>query len=120
MFAAAMIPDTTIAPGTLTARGFMIGTVVTKLSEGAMPVMGATVTTSDTRVKILYPSANFMANGTSTGSARFVPGGAQCHGESDGNRRDLDGHPARRRHAHLALAHRGLDAGYGVRDPVRG
>jgi len=31
-------------------------------------VMGATVTTSDTRVKILYPSANFMANGTSTAS----------------------------------------------------
>lgn len=76
MFAAAMIPDTTIAPGTLTARGFMIGTVVTKLSEGAMPVMGATVTTSDTRVKILYPSANFMANGTSTaahGSFLVVP-----------------------------------------------
>ena len=36
-------------PGTLTARGFMIGTVVGKPSAGAMPVMGATVTTSDAR-----------------------------------------------------------------------
>jgi hypothetical protein len=68
MFAAAALQDTTIMPGTLTSRGFMIGTVVSSLASGAMPVMGATVTTSDTRVNILYPSANFMANGTSTAS----------------------------------------------------
>jgi len=68
MFAAAALQDTTIMPGTLTARGFMIGTVVGSLASGAMPVMGATVTTSDTRVNILYPSADFMSVGTSTAS----------------------------------------------------
>ena len=68
MFAAAALQDATITPGTLTARGFMIGTVVTKLSQGATPVMGATVTTTDTRVNILYPSADFMSVGTSTAS----------------------------------------------------
>jgi hypothetical protein len=68
MFAAAAVPDTTIMPGTLTSRGFMIGTVVGKLSAGAMPVMGATVTTTDSRVNIIYPSADFMSAGTSTAS----------------------------------------------------
>jgi hypothetical protein len=68
MFAAVALQDTTIMPGTLTARGFMIGTVVSSLATGAMPVMGATVTTTDTRVNILYPSADFMSVGASTAS----------------------------------------------------
>jgi hypothetical protein len=67
-FAAAAIPDTTIVAGSLETRGFMLGTIVSKLSEGAMPVAGATITTSDTRTTILYPSADFMTNGTSTAS----------------------------------------------------
>jgi hypothetical protein len=67
MFAAAALQDTTITPGTLTARGFMIGTVVSSVASPT-PVMGATITTSDTRVSILYPSDNFMSAGTSTAS----------------------------------------------------
>jgi hypothetical protein len=68
-FAAKAIPtDTTIVTGELEKRGFMLGTIVSKLSEGAMPVAGATITTSDTRTTILYPSADFMTNGTSTAS----------------------------------------------------
>jgi hypothetical protein len=67
-FSALAIPDTTIAPGVLETRGFMIGTVVGKLSAGPspVPVAGAVITTSDTRITILYPSADFMSNGTST------------------------------------------------------
>ena len=43
MFAAAVARRTRPScPGTLTARGFMIGTIVGKLSSGAMPVAGAT------------------------------------------------------------------------------
>ena len=65
-FAAAFIPDAAIVAGSLETRGFMLGSIVTKLSEGATPVAGATITTSDTRTTILYPSADFSSNGTST------------------------------------------------------
>src|SRR6266700_2673322 len=75
-FAAGAIPDTTIVAGTLETRGFMLGTVVNKGSEGAMPVAGAKVTTNDSRVTIIYPSADFMSVGTSTaahGTILVVP-----------------------------------------------
>jgi len=78
MFAAGVLTtDTTLMPGALTARGFMIGTVVSKLSEGAKPIAGATVTTGDTRVNIIYPNADFSGVGQSTaaphGSFLVVP-----------------------------------------------
>jgi hypothetical protein len=70
MFAAAFIPEPAIAPGTLEARGFMLGTVVGKLSAGALPVAGATVTVppTETRLSILYPNDDFTGVGTSTAS----------------------------------------------------
>ena len=75
-FAAGALSDTTLVPGQLTARGFMIGTVVSKLSQGPLPVAGATVTTTDARVNIIYPTADFSGVGTSTsanGSFLVVP-----------------------------------------------
>jgi hypothetical protein len=72
MFAAGAVPDATIVPGTLTSRGFMIGSVVSKLSQGATPVAGAMVTTTDTRVNIIYPNADFSGVGTSTSATGTI------------------------------------------------
>ncbi|HET6148868.1 MAG TPA: hypothetical protein VFH68_15130 [Polyangia bacterium] len=63
-FAGTYGPDSTVAPGVLESRGFMLATVVDKLSVGAGPVAGAMITTSDTRTHIIYPNAAF--NGLST------------------------------------------------------
>ncbi len=68
-FSALVIPDTTIVAGTLETRGFMIGTVVGKVSAGAAPVAGAVITTSAAnlaRASIVYPNADFTGVGTST------------------------------------------------------
>lgn len=81
-FAATVLSDTTIVAGSLTQRGFMVATIVSKLSQGAMPVAGATLTPTDaSRVNLIYPTANFMSVGTSTsanGTVLVVPktGGA--------------------------------------------
>jgi hypothetical protein len=72
MFAAGALQDATIVPGTLTTRGFMIGSVVSKLSQGATPVAGAMVTTTDTRVNIIYPNADFSGVGTSTSATGTI------------------------------------------------
>ena len=75
-FAAAFGPDSTVAPGVLETRGFMLASIVGKLSEGAMPVAGATITTNDTRTNIIYPNADFSGVGTSTavhGTVLVVP-----------------------------------------------
>jgi hypothetical protein len=82
MFTAAFATDAalpghaTIVAGDLETRGFMLGTVINKVSEGGMPVMGAMVTTTDTRATILYPNADFSGVGTSTaahGTILVVP-----------------------------------------------
>jgi hypothetical protein len=69
-FAAAVIPDTTIVAGALETRGFMIGTVVSKLSQGATPVGGAIILATSAatmaRVSIIYPNDGFTGVGTST------------------------------------------------------
>jgi hypothetical protein len=59
------------APGALEARGFLIGHVVGKLSEGPMPapLAGATVHASSPRVDIVYPSADFASAGTATSAS---------------------------------------------------
>ncbi len=83
-FAAAMLPDATIVAGSLTQRGFMLASILTKRSEGAAPVMGAKLTPTDaSKVNILYPSIDVMSNGTSTsalGTVLVVPkiGGANA------------------------------------------
>ena len=68
LFAAAVITpaDAALVPGALETRGFMIGTVVSKLSEGAHPVGGAVITTTDTRTNIIYPNDGFTAPASST------------------------------------------------------
>jgi hypothetical protein len=72
-FAAAALSDATIVAGSLTGRGFMIGSILGKQSAGAMPVAGATLTPADpSKVKILYPSADFMSAGTSTSATGTV------------------------------------------------
>lgn len=72
-FAATVLSDTSIVAGSLTQRGFMIGSIVSKLSEGAKPVAGAMVTPGDaTRVNVIYPSADFMSVGTSTSATGTV------------------------------------------------
>jgi hypothetical protein len=77
MFAATVLQDSTIVAGSLTQRGFMVGTVVSKLSQGAMAVPGATVVPADaTRVNVIYPNADFTGVGTSTsanGTVLVVP-----------------------------------------------
>lgn len=56
----------------LEARGYLIGHVVGRLSEGTpdpLPVAGATITTPGTTAppfELLYPNATFTAKGTST------------------------------------------------------
>jgi hypothetical protein len=70
-FAGAVLLDAALVPGVLETRGFMLGTVIGKLSAGASPVAGATVTpsgTTATKVDILYPNETFSGNGTSTAS----------------------------------------------------
>jgi hypothetical protein len=72
-FAAAALSDATIVAGSLTGRGFMIGSILGKPSAGAMPVAGATLTPADaSKVNILYPSADFMSAGTSTSATGTV------------------------------------------------
>src|SRR5215470_14954030 len=53
----------------LEARGFMIGHIVGKVSEGAPPVSGATVAPAAgtaSKVDVVYPNATFTGIGTST------------------------------------------------------
>jgi hypothetical protein len=71
MLAAAALSDTTLTGAVLEARGFMLGSVVGKVSLGAPSVMGATVTASGTtasKVDILYPNDTFTGFGSSTAS----------------------------------------------------
>jgi hypothetical protein len=58
---------TTFAPGDLETRGFLIGHVVGKLSEGPVPagVAGAKVVATGS-FDVLYPNADFTAAGTTT------------------------------------------------------
>jgi hypothetical protein len=68
MFAMRHVPDTTIAAGTLEARGFMLGTVI---GTDLLPVAGATVAIppTESRLSILYPDDTFSDVGrTSTAS----------------------------------------------------
>ncbi|HEY2731040.1 MAG TPA: hypothetical protein VGK52_13945 [Polyangia bacterium] len=57
----------TLAPGDLETRGFLIGHVVGKLSEGPMPagVAGATVSAMG-NFDVIYPNATFSGAGTAT------------------------------------------------------
>ena len=68
MFAAAVLSDSSIVPGSLEARGFMLATVVGKVSESTPPVAGAMITTNDMRTNIIYPNADFTGVST-TGTA---------------------------------------------------
>jgi hypothetical protein len=62
----------TLTADELEARGYLIGHVVGKVSEGnpdPIPVAGATVTSSSTTTEpfeLLYPNADFTAKGTAT------------------------------------------------------
>jgi len=77
MFAAVVLQDPSIVPGSLEARGFMLATVVGKLSEGAAPVAGAMITPlNDSRTNVIYPNATFTGVGTTTaahGTVLVVP-----------------------------------------------
>lgn len=76
MFAAAFGPDNTVAPGVLETRGFMLASVVGKLSAGAAPVAGATITTTDIRTNIIYPNDDFTGIQSTTavhGTVLVVP-----------------------------------------------
>lgn len=55
-----------ITAADLEARGFLIGTVVGKKSEGYPAIAGATVSIGAETVDIIYPNATFTAPGTST------------------------------------------------------
>jgi hypothetical protein len=70
-FAAAAIPDGNLHPGDLTVRGFMLGTITDKLSVGATPVAGASVSVAPAAaalIDIVYPNADFSGAGTTTAS----------------------------------------------------
>jgi len=72
-FAAAVLADTTIVAGSLTQRGFMIASILGKQSAGAAAVAGAMLTPTDaSKVNVLYPSADFMSNLTSTSTTGTV------------------------------------------------
>ncbi|HEV3031907.1 MAG TPA: hypothetical protein VG319_09710 [Polyangia bacterium] len=60
----------TLAPGDLEARGFLIGHVVGKLSEGPMPagVAGAMVSATG-NFDVIYPNATFSGAGTTTAAS---------------------------------------------------
>jgi hypothetical protein len=58
---------TTFNPGDLETRGFLIGHVVGKLSEGTPPIAGATVAATGD-FKIIYPNDDFSGVGTATAS----------------------------------------------------
>jgi hypothetical protein len=63
------VTGSTLAAGDLETRGFMLGTIVGKVSAGATPVAGASVTIPSTVasvVDIYYPSTDFQTNGTAT------------------------------------------------------
>jgi hypothetical protein len=65
---AATLSDTTIVAGSLESRGFILGTIAGKTSQGSAPVAGATVSPapSETRFNIVYPNATFTGGGTAT------------------------------------------------------
>ena len=58
---------TTFNPGDLETRGFLIGHVVGKLSEGTPPITGATVAAMG-EFKVIYPNDDFSGVGTATAS----------------------------------------------------
>jgi hypothetical protein len=61
----------TLSGDQLEARGYMIGHVTGKLSTGAMPVAGATITAAGAaagQVDIIYPNATFNGAGAATAS----------------------------------------------------
>jgi hypothetical protein len=70
-FVNAVNGNTAIAHGGLEARGFMIGQVLGRISEGAAPVAGATVSigTTASQMDIIYPNDTFSGAGTSTNSS---------------------------------------------------
>ena len=73
--------NTALMHGDLEKRGFMIGTVVGRLSQGATPVAGATVSigTAASQMDIIYPNDTFTGPGTSTNSSGLflgIPKGA--------------------------------------------
>jgi hypothetical protein len=65
---AATLGDATIVAGSLESRGFIVGTIAGKASQGNLPVSGATVAavSSETRLNIVYPNATFTGVGTAT------------------------------------------------------
>jgi hypothetical protein len=77
LFAAAALSDASIVAGSLEARGFMLATVVGKVSESTPPVAGAMITTSDMRTNIIYPNADFsgvsMTGTAAHGTVLVVP-----------------------------------------------
>jgi hypothetical protein len=68
-YAGAML-GATFAAGDLEARGFLIGHVVGRLSDGPVPagVAGATVTAMGA-FDVIYPTADFMGKGSSTSAS---------------------------------------------------
>ena len=65
---AATLGDAAIVAGSLESRGFILGTIAGKASQGNAPVAGATVSvaSSETRFNIVYPNAAFTGVGTAT------------------------------------------------------
>ncbi len=65
---AATLGDAAIVAGSLESRGFILGTIAGKASQGNAPVAGATVSVapSETRFNIVYPNATFTGVGTAT------------------------------------------------------
>jgi hypothetical protein len=65
---AATLSDPAIVAGSLESRGFILGTITGKTSQGGAPVAGATVSvvSSETRFNIVYPNATFTGVGTAT------------------------------------------------------
>lgn len=65
---AATLGDAAIVAGSLASRGFVLGTIVGKASQGSAPVAGATVSVAPTETgfNIVYPNASFTGVGTVT------------------------------------------------------
>ncbi len=65
---AATLADAAIVAGSLESRGFVLGTITGKASQGGAPVAGATVSVvpTETRFNIVYPNATFTGVGTAT------------------------------------------------------
>jgi hypothetical protein len=67
------VSGTMLSAADLEARGFMIGTVVGKLSDGAKPVAGAKVTPmAADKVDVYYPNDTFMGKQDTTGATGTV------------------------------------------------